>query len=294
MTRAFRNAALDYADRGWHVLPLRPRGKEPLGRLVHHGKDDATADLPTVLRWWTAEPRANVGIVAGPSGLLILDVDPRNGGDDHLHDLERELGPLPETVRAQTGGGGEHYLFRHPGGILVGKLAPRGVPLKDAGVDVQDHKYIVAAPSIHPSGNPYEWDLAPGDVPVADLPPSWEERLRPAASMTLDPDRRLRTDHDDPLRRIPAVTYVGRLTGRTPARGGSWACCPFHNGGQEKAPSLKLDGPLWSCFGCPAPAGKRAAGGNIYEFGAYLWGYALPLRGADFLEVKAQLQAACG
>jgi hypothetical protein len=36
--------ALAYAARGWHVLPLEPRGKAPLGRLVPRGMKDATTD----------------------------------------------------------------------------------------------------------------------------------------------------------------------------------------------------------------------------------------------------------
>ena len=68
--KALRNAALGYADRGWCVLPLQPRGKAPLGRLVRNGKDDATADLATALGWWKRVPAANVGIVCGPSGFV--------------------------------------------------------------------------------------------------------------------------------------------------------------------------------------------------------------------------------
>lgn len=286
--RALRDAALGYADRGWKVLPLKPGGKAPLGALVPHGKDDATSDLGAVLTWWRRVPRANVGLSCGPSGFVVLDVDPRNGGDDHLHELERELGRLPETVQAETGGGGAHYLFRHPGGQLVGKLAPQGVPLADAGVDVKDAGYIVAPPSTHPSGGRYEWDLGPDDVPMAELPDVWLDRLRPAPALARRDDLQVNVDHADPLRRIPAAVYVPRLTRRDVDSGG-WACCPFHGGGQEQAPSLNVKGTLWACYGCPAPAGKRVQGGNIYDLAGMLLDLPLPLRGPDFLDVQARL-----
>ena len=279
MKRALRNAALAYADRGWHVLPLHPRQKAPLGRLVPHGQKDATDHLPTVLRWWQNAPAANIGVSCHPSGLVVIDVDPRNGGDDALYALERELGELPETVSAETGGGGAHFLFRHPGGDLLGSLAE--------GVDVKDHGYIVAPPSIHPSGREYAWDLAPEDVPVTDLPAAWVERLR-APQLLRRPRSIIRAHHDDPLLNVPAVVYVPRLTGREAQRGG-WVRCPFHGGGKEAEPSLKCDGTVWACYGCSPLPGKRAMGGTIYDLAGLIAGLPLPLRGTDFLDIQARL-----
>ncbi|MGQ9851700.1 MAG: phage/plasmid primase, P4 family, partial [Aggregatilineaceae bacterium] len=158
-------AALSYAARGWPVLPLRPRGKEP---LTAHGFKDATTDPAIIVGWWQRWPDANVGIATGgPSGLMVLDVDPRHGGDDSLYDLERQHGPLPDTIESLTGGGGRHILFRCPDGLGGGKLA-EGIDIKANG------GYIVAPPSIHPSGQRYSWEVAhhPDDVALAD-PPGW-------------------------------------------------------------------------------------------------------------------------
>jgi hypothetical protein len=281
--RALRDAALGYADRGWHVIPLRPRAKPPLGQLVPNGLRQATTDLATVLGWWTRAPQANVGLVAGVSGWIALDVDPRNGGDDDLHELEGQAGKLPKTVSAETGGGGWHYLFQHPGGDLRGKLGD--------GLDVKDAGYIVAPPSIHPSGRPYSWDLSPDDVPLAELPPAWVERVRQPIHVARSADLALRGDHDDPLRRVLADTYVPRLARREVHRGG-WVQCPFHKGGAERTPSLKVDGVLWACHACSPMPGKRSFGGNIYDFAGLLAGYALPLRGPDFLDVQGRLRRA--
>ncbi len=97
-------AALDYARRGWPVIPLHTLtadgcschhecssvGKHP---RTKHGLKDATTDKESIRSWWDEWPDANVGIVAGAeSGLVVLDVDPRHGGDESLRRLERVLG----------------------------------------------------------------------------------------------------------------------------------------------------------------------------------------------------------
>jgi putative DNA primase/helicase len=167
-TSELLQAALAYARRGWPVLPLQPRGKAPLGALASHGVKDATTDDATIRRWWAARPDANIGIATGGgSGLLVIDVDPRDDGDEALRDLERQYGALPQTVEALTGGGGRHVLLRCPTGQGCGKLT-RGIDIKANG------GYIVAAPSLHPSGASYAWEVAhhPDDVTIAE-PPAW-------------------------------------------------------------------------------------------------------------------------
>src|SRR5262249_58350383 len=123
-------------------------GKHP---RTPNGVKDATTDPATIDRWWGTWPRAHVAIAAGASGLLVVDVDPRNGGDDSLADLEREHGALPETPRQLTGGGGVHVLFKRPDRPHV--RGPRhglgrGVDVKADGGD------IIAAPPGPPSGRP--------------------------------------------------------------------------------------------------------------------------------------------
>ncbi len=102
------------------------------------------------------------------SGVVVLDVDPRNGGDEALAALETRHGPLPATWRVLTGGGGEHVFFRHPGNPVnnaKGRLGP-GLDLK------ADGGYVVAPPSEHMSGQRYALsiDHHPDEVPLADAP----------------------------------------------------------------------------------------------------------------------------
>ena len=89
-----KSRALEYAPLGLHVVPMHtiedghcsceavsdcPRpGKHPITR---HGVNDATTDHEQIDKWWTEHPDANIGIATGQaSGILVLDIDPRNGG----------------------------------------------------------------------------------------------------------------------------------------------------------------------------------------------------------------------
>lgn len=177
------SAALEYAARGLLVLPCwwplndgscacgeecGNAGKHPLGSLVPHGLHNATTDEATIRGWWTAHPKANVAVRTGKeSGAVVLDVDPRHGGDEALRDLEQKHGKVPETIWTKTGGGGEHGWFRWPGHPVKGIKGIIG-----PGLDMQgDGNYVLMPPSRHASGGVYAWDQAAGEVPLADLPP---------------------------------------------------------------------------------------------------------------------------
>jgi hypothetical protein len=182
-------SALTYAARGWLVLPVQPNGKAPLGALASRGLHDATTDAVTIRRWWTEAQDANVGIGTGAaSGLVVLDVDPRHGGDRALAELEQKYGSLPATIRARTGGGGAHAFFSYP-------IAPGGVRNAvgiggHAGLDLRgDGGYIVAPPSRHASGGQYRWEpgCGPDEIRLAQMP-TWLLALvqrRPSAASSL-------------------------------------------------------------------------------------------------------------
>ncbi|MCJ2044406.1 bifunctional DNA primase/polymerase [Methylobacterium sp. J-078] len=184
------DAALYLASRGGRVFPLHgmraaadgslvctcgvrdcgDAGKHPMAKLAPRGLNSATNEEKVVRRWFTVAPFANLGLATGST--IVLDVDPRHGGDDSLRALEAEHGPLPETCRSITGGGGEHIFFRPPAGVEIrnsagdnGGLAP-GLDIRGTG------GYIVAPSSLHRSGRPYEWsvDHHPDEVVPAPMP----------------------------------------------------------------------------------------------------------------------------
>lgn len=173
--------AIELIERGWHVLPLyeissgtcccgKPNctaGKHP---RIRDGAKGATIDLHQVQEWWTQWPQANVGVTTGAdSGIVVLDIDPRNGGDSSLQQLENDHGDLPPTVMAATGGGGQHLIFQHPGLAIGNRRNLAGYP----GIDLKgDGGYIVAPPSNHVSGGHYAWmpDHRPGEIAIAPIP----------------------------------------------------------------------------------------------------------------------------
>ena len=157
----FLDRALAYAARlGWSVLPLR--GKVPI-IPGSRGYLDATTDPEVIREWWRGYPGANVGVSCVASGIIALDVDPRNDGDRTLAELEERHQRLPHTPRQSTGGGGEHILFRKPEIDRVRASAGRGL-------DVKLHGHLVVDPSI--TRRPYRWVKGhhPLRTPLAELP----------------------------------------------------------------------------------------------------------------------------
>lgn len=171
--KALKEAALEYARAGLPVLPIKPKSKAPKSS---HGVYDATNNLEAVEELWNANPDCGIGIRMGEhSGVVVFEVDPKNGGLETLEKLEAEHGPMPETLTATSGGGGKHYYFCYPGYDLlttIGKLP---------GIDVicGNGSYVVAAPSIHPSGNRYQWDGEFDLNRVAEIPDHLKIMFRP-------------------------------------------------------------------------------------------------------------------
>jgi len=140
------DAALSYAARGWPVLPLKPGDKRPLTR---HGVKDSTTDEATIRAWFTTHADANVGIATGAPGPQVLDIDDPAAAPDEL------LGLISPSVT--TGRGCHRY--------LAGSDTPT-IPL-GYGELRGTGSYVVAPPSIHPSGTAYAWAVEPnGTLPV--------------------------------------------------------------------------------------------------------------------------------
>lgn len=176
--------ALADARRGFYVLPVHTVNGDGIctcregancqypGKHPHlkHWQNMATRNVTQIKAWWRRWPNANIGIHCGKSGLLVVDIDPRNGGDETWHDLKLKTGLTDDTVTSLTGGGGRHFFFKLNGTdpkTLDGKLGP-GVDLK------RGNGMIVAPGSDHVSGRCYEWEVSghPDDRKPANAGPS--------------------------------------------------------------------------------------------------------------------------
>jgi Bifunctional DNA primase/polymerase, N-terminal len=176
-------AGRGYIARGWPVFVLG-RSKRPVANckacraadathdraactcLTCHGFYAATTDPARLTAMLEAIPGGLLAIRTGTaSGLLIVDIDPRNGGR-----IDHAL--MTPTATVATGGGGWHLYYRHPGTVTLAALPGR------AGVDIKgDGGYVAAPPSVHPGvGQPYLWA---GQRAVAEMPPALRAALSP-------------------------------------------------------------------------------------------------------------------
>jgi P4 family phage/plasmid primase-like protien len=114
---------------------------------------------------------------------LVLDVDPKNGGDKSLARIEQRFGVHFEDIAPTviTGSGGRHFYFDKDPSIKTrevledeeGKPYP-GIEFKTVG------RQVVIPGSRHPNGQYYEWDdFAPEERPVL-RPDIFELIIRPS------------------------------------------------------------------------------------------------------------------
>lgn len=172
-------AALAYARRGWRVLPVVAGAKVP---ATAHGVNDATTDEARIRAWFDSERGAalNIGVACGrESGIVVFDIDPRNGGSETWELWTQHHGQVPDCPQQYTAGGGMHYLARYADGIRSAKLAD--------GLDLlSDGRYFVAYPSSI-GGKSYVWEdsadptagAAEGqeEVEPFTLPENWLESV---------------------------------------------------------------------------------------------------------------------
>lgn len=167
-----------------------------------HGFWAATTDPALIHRWWTEEPDANIGAPCKLNGWAVIDIDPRNGGDQSLRALEIRVGVLPGTALQLTGGGGLHMPYLTPGFDLPGSPFP--------GVDFKHNGYILLAPSVHASGGHYRWA---GDGLFRAPAVPWPAALLPRK------EREKTAPRTTPRRRFPVY---GDRTQSRPGGGRMW------------------------------------------------------------------------
>ena len=245
--------ALDLAALGWHILPLSPVSKRPLGNcsacrprhgipahLAHdstcldaggwcHGVRAATTDPARITTWWQREPGAVPGVAAGPSGLVLIDVDahddplPPRLATGLLPGINLAAEPIPrdawdDPARFRDGRDTLSLLARLYGGIRPWPPGP-------------EHQAVTAAT---PSGGAHLWYQAPahnlrqalsdpqGRYGLAwqiDIKAGWSYGIAPGAATTAGTYRIRGGDPAQPGR-MPAwlAQEVIRATTTAPAR----------------------------------------------------------------------------
>ena len=110
--------AFDLVELGFSVFPVNPETKHP---FTTHGHLDASQDVELVATWFSLDyPKAVVGVHAGASNLVILDLDRKNGKDG-FESVDDGWLEIPDSYHYDTPSGGRHYIYRAPAGK---RLAP--------------------------------------------------------------------------------------------------------------------------------------------------------------------------
>lgn len=164
-----------YLEKGFNVIPLIAKSKVPFKDFPLGEYQNKIRTTAADVELWFGEKSSefgkrgissspNIGIVTGTlSGVDVVDLDTeeaikfwKDGCFSH--------GPTVKTTK------GYHVYYRHRSG--VGNFQKRddlpGIDLRAQG------GYVVAPPSIHPSGYQYQWmeDRSIANTPIVELPES--------------------------------------------------------------------------------------------------------------------------
>lgn len=155
--------ATRYVNNGWSVLPVRPEEKRPfMQNWLQFTKQRAGKEM--VEGWFDNLSGAGVGVVTGKiSNIIVLDIE-----SSCPEPIESLLKKYPTELIARTGGGGYHLFYQYPQGTQ--KVANRVRIFEGADIRA-DGGFIVLPPTIHYSGNRYQWfkEGVPGVFPMALL-----------------------------------------------------------------------------------------------------------------------------
>jgi hypothetical protein len=137
----------------WPVFPCGAN-KRP---VTEHGFYDASQDVPTVRAMFAKPGAALIGVPMGKrSGLFLLDIDVRHGGDEWL---QANAHRLPRTRTHRSMSGGWHFFYLWPAGRQIRNRASKWAP----GVDIRgEGGYAIMPPS---AGYVIEDDAMPCAAP---------------------------------------------------------------------------------------------------------------------------------
>lgn len=189
--------AFYYLNLGFTIFPLKPKTKDefypypefmnPDTGSIFSWKTQASRDPYRIYQFWNEIPDASIGAVTGElSGIYVLDLDREHtnhddvtnmdylvtDGWDRLHQWERETGMhLQDTWMDISGSGGNRLYYRaDPSRFINSPSGTADIFNDSSGCDTRGNgRFVVLPPSLHPSGNRYEWELShlPDEMPIA-------------------------------------------------------------------------------------------------------------------------------
>ena len=182
---SLRTAAARYVTLGCGVIPLywiredgscscgNPEcpnaGKHPINKK---GASDPILDPEIATLQWDELPDANIGLVAGASGWLILDLDGPKARERFASIADAATLEAIRRAPTQKTGKGWHIVFRDD----TGDYGPSTGKDEDKGIDIRAGvSYILAEPSNHVSGATYKWTQHPPPFD-AEPPTEWLRR----------------------------------------------------------------------------------------------------------------------
>ena len=155
-----KDYAAFYLEAGLSIIPLKPRSKEPLIPWKEFQERRATRE--EAYKWFERCPDCNIAIVTGAvsGNLVVIDFD---NADKYYEFIQRAREELPEELQYKIAttwhvrtGKGFHIYFRVVTSADRFKEKFRTKPRLAEGVDIKaEGGYVVAPPSVHPSGAQY-------------------------------------------------------------------------------------------------------------------------------------------
>lgn len=253
------DVALDYAARGFNVIPIRPDArKRPALAHWKPYQDQRVSD--DELRRWFDRRSCGIAVICGrvSDGLVVIDID-----DVALAQLFLAANPgvLESTLCARTGGGKLHIYVRVPSPPRKFSLLKQDPSVP---IDVQgEGGYAVMPPSLHASGRRYEWMPGCGQEPICVLSFNvWFQNALGRAGISWVPQRaRFARVGPVPIDNEGAGRVITLLRDRTGEQGQPrgnelWFRCPFHPD-EVASLSANIERPVWHCFGCDEGGGIR-------------------------------------
>lgn len=175
---------ISYAERFHAIIPLG------VGTYVNRNGEIVDAWKRPLIKGWQETPLRTgkqakrfwdehiyrykeypgIGLATGQinGGYVVLDFDRGHmdgvDGYETLLGWQRDTGKtLPDTWTVITGSGGYHFYYHTD-------KAMRCFNNRDLGVDLKaDGGFVVVPPSLHKSGNKYQWEIPPKECECAEL-----------------------------------------------------------------------------------------------------------------------------